>query len=199
MSLTRRQRDIYSFLESYLESEGCAPTLEEIADHFGMASLNGVFKHLSALEEKGFIRRLSNRARSIALVRSERGEATTLPLLGSIAAGRPIEAVSNPEQVSVPGDFLSRRESFALRVEGDSMIDEQIRDGDLVIVEKRDAASNGQMVVALVNGESTTLKKYFREGSRIRLQPAHPTMQPIYADESEVRIQGIVVGLIRRY
>lgn len=199
LALTKRQREILAFLRSYLEEHGCSPTLEEIADHFGLASLNGVYKHLQLLEERGAIKRLSNRARSIQLIDEEgRGE-STLPLLGTVAAGRPIEAISTPEEIPVPGTFLTGKHNFVLRVSGDSMIDEQIRDGDFVIVEKRERAENGEMVVALIDNEETTLKKFYREGRTIRLQPANALLSPIYVDEEKIRIQGVVVGLIRRY
>lgn len=199
VALTRRQQEILEFLRYYLEENACSPTLEEIADHFGLASLNGVYKHLQVLQERGAIRRLSNRPRSIQLVDEDKEREPTLPLLGMVAAGRPIEAISNPEEIPVPGTFLTRPNNFVLQVTGDSMIDEQIRDGDFVIVEKRERAENGEMVVALIDGEETTLKKFYREGKAIRLQPANALLSPIYVDEERLQIQGVVVGLIRRY
>ena len=122
-----------------------------------------------------------------------------LPLLGYVAAGHPIEAVVHADEISVPEMFLTRGTNYVLRVEGDSMIDQQIQDGDLIVLEKRDTAQNGETVVALVDGEQATLKRYYREGHRIRLQPANPNMSPIYVDESHVSIQGVVVGLMRRF
>lgn len=199
MPLTKRQQEVLEFLRASLQQNGFSPSLEEIARHFGMASLNGVFKHLRVLEERGFIRRLSNRARSIQIVDPEQAVAPTLPLLGVVAAGQPVEAIEVPDEVSVPESFLTRGPNFVLRVEGDSMVDEHIQDGDLVVVEKRETAHNGEMVVALVDSEATTLKRYYREGSRIRLQPSNALMEPIYIDEQNLRIQGIVVGLMRRY
>ncbi|MFQ5738952.1 MAG: transcriptional repressor LexA [Acidobacteriota bacterium] len=199
MALTARQRAILNFLQGYLREHGYSPSLEEIAAHFGIASLNGVFKHLRALEERGFIRRLSNQARSIQLLVPEGSAAPTLPLLGLVAAGVPIEAVSNSEEVSVPASFLTRGRNYVLRVSGDSMIDEHIEDGDLIVVEERALAHNGEMVVALVDQEKVTLKKYFREGAMIRLQPANLALEPIYVREDRLRIQGVVVGVMRKY
>jgi repressor LexA len=197
MSITRRQKLILEFIRDFLSENGYSPTLDEIGAHFGLSSLNGVYKHLRALEQRGFIRRLSNQARSIQLVQAV--PPSTLPLLGRVAAGRPIEAVNTPEEVSVPESFLTRKKNYVLQVEGDSMIDEQIRDGDYVIMEERDYADSGEIVIALVDGEAATLKKYFREAGHIRLQPANPSMTPLILSEERVRIQGVVVGLMRRY
>ena len=200
MPITKRQNQILGFIRDYLKERDYAPTLEEIADHFGLASLNGVYKHLQALEERGFIRRLANQARSIQLLGSGGKGGATLPLLGAVAAGQPIEAVSDVEEVSVPESFLTRGKNYVLRVSGDSMIDEHIQDGDLVVLEERVDAHNGEMVVALVDDESVTLKKYFREKNGvIRLQPANPALQPIYVTEDRLRIQGVVIGVMRRY
>jgi repressor LexA len=199
MPLTRRQRDILAFIESFLETQGYSPALEEIARHFGISSLNGVYKHLRVLEERGFISRMSNRARSIRLVKLPLTEMRALPLLGRIAAGQPIEAVEDREEVPVPESLLTRGNNYVLRVEGDSMIDEQIRDGDLIIVEQRSLAHNGETVVALIDGERTTLKKFYRDGDRVRLQPANSALPPIFVDPDRLRLQGVVVGLMRKY
>jgi len=200
MPLTKRQKQILTYLEDFLTSKEYSPTLEEIADHFGMASLNGVYKHLKVLEERGFIKRLSNRARSIQILQREQPtHSPSLPLLGYVAAGNPIEAVVHSDEVSVPEMFLTPGTNYVLRVEGDSMVDQHIEDGDLIIVEQRDHAQNGETVVALVDGEDATLKRYYREGSQIRLQPANEKMSPILVEESRLKIQGIVVGLMRKY
>jgi len=200
MPLTKRQKEILTYLKEFLDNKEYSPTLEEIAEHFGLASLNGVYKHLKVLEERGFIKRLANRARSIQVIEPEQpAHGPELPLLGYVAAGNPIEAVVHSDQVSVPEMFLTRGTNYVLRVEGDSMIDQHIQDGDLIIVEQRDSAQNGETVVALVDGEQATLKRYYREGKKIRLQPANEGMSPIYVDESRLAIQGIVVGLMRRY
>lgn len=202
MPLTKRQKEILDYIESFIDDRGYAPSFEEIADHFGYSSLATVHEHLSNLERKGYIRKSYNESRSIELVGHEtQTPVLELPLLGAVAAGLPIEAVQDNETISVPPDMVSRRrDNYVLRVEGNSMIEEQIRDGDYIVVQAQDDAEDGQMVVALVADESATVKKLYRErGNRIRLQPANPTMQPIFADASDVRIQGVVVGVIRKY
>jgi len=198
MSMTRRQQEILAFVKDFLTQNGYSPTLEEIAHHFGITSLNGVYKHLKSLEQRGLIRRLSNQARSIQVI-DKTTTAATLPLLGRVAAGRPVEAVNAPEEICVPQTFLTGKSNYVLRVNGDSMIDEQIRDGDYVVMEQREQANNGEIVIALVDGENATLKKYYREGQQIRLQPANERLDPILLDESRVRVQGVVVGLMRKY
>jgi repressor LexA len=165
-----------------------------------LSSLATVHKHLTNLEEKGFIKRAWNRSRSVELVPTRvGGRALELPLLGYVAAGAPIEAVVGSETIAVPEDLVGKRESYVLRVKGDSMIDEQIRDGDYVIVEDRRTADNGEMVIALLNGSDVTLKKLFREHGQIRLQPANPAIQPIVVSPDQVQVQGVVVGVMRRY
>ncbi len=203
MPLTKRQKEILDHISAFIEEWGYAPSFEEIAEHFGYSSLATVHEHLSNLERKGYIRKAYNESRSIELVDRD-GSGTSgmeLPLLGSVAAGLPIEAVEDNETLSVPPDMVRRnRENYVLRVQGDSMIDEQIRDGDYIVVAAQDTADDGQMVVALVGGDSATVKKLYREaGNRIRLQPANPTMSPIVEDARNVRIQGVVVGVIRKY
>lgn len=200
MSLTKRQREILDYVESFLESYGYSPSFEEIAGFFGYSSLATVHEHLSNLERKGYLRKNHNRSRSLELVPAEGTLAVELPLLGSVAAGLPIEAIEEQETIAVPHDMLRSGNNYVLRVRGQSMVDEQIRDGDFIVVNSRQAAENGEMVVALVNGDSATVKKFYRErGGRIRLQPANATMEPMYFDESEVAIQGIVVAVIRKY
>jgi len=201
MPLTKRQKEILDYIESFLDDRGYAPSFEEIADHFGYSSLATVHEHLSNLERKGYIRKAYNESRSIELVGSAAGSgATELPLLGAVAAGLPIEAIDQHESVAVPPDMVRRGDNYVLRVEGNSMIDEQIRDGDYIVVNQRDTARDGEMVVALVGGDSATVKKLYREpGGRVRLQPANATMQPIIEDANNVQVQGIVVGVIRRY
>jgi len=203
MPLTKRQKEILDHIGSFIEERGYAPSFEEIAQHFGYASLATVHEHLSNLDRKGYIRKAYNESRSIELShpRSSAQGSVELPLMGTVAAGLPIEAVRNDETLAVPSDMLRRgRESYVLRVQGNSMIDEQIRDGDYIVVSAQDVADDGQMVVALVGGDSTTVKKLYREpGGRIRLQPANTTMEPIVEDARNVRVQGVVVGVIRKY
>ena len=202
MPLTKRQKEILDHIESFLEEHGYAPSFEEIAEAFGYSSLATVHEHLTNLERKGYIRKAYNESRSIELVpRSSPGDGSVLPLLGNVAAGVPIEAVQQEETVAVPPDMVrSGRNHYVLRVQGDSMIDEQIRDGDFIVVNSQPVAENGEMVVALVDGESATVKKLYREGGgRIRLQPANPAVEPIVVDASRVDVQGIVVGVVRKY
>jgi repressor LexA len=202
MPLTKRQREILSFLGTYADENGYAPSFEEIASHFNYNSLATVHEHLSNLERKGYIKRSYNESRAIEILPSDvYPKAIELPLLGTVAAGVPIEAVSSGESLSVPEEFVRRSGShFVLRVRGNSMIDEQIRDGDFVIVNERQSADNGEMVIAMLQGTSATVKKFYRErDGRIRLQPANETMAPMYCHENDIKIQGIVVGVLRRY
>ncbi len=201
MPLTKRQREILTYLQGYAEENGFAPSFEEIAAQFNYNSLATVHEHLTNLERKGYIRRTYNESRAIEILPSEVfRKAIELPLLGAVAAGVPIEAVTSNETVSVPQEFVRRRgNQYVLRVKGNSMIDEQIRNGDFVIVDERHNADNGEMVIALVDGQDVTLKKFYKEANRIRLQPANPTMQPIYVDPDGLQIQGVVVGVMRKY
>jgi repressor LexA len=200
--LTKRQKEILDYLGAFIEARGYAPSFEEIAEAFGYASLATVHEHLSNLERKGYLRKSYNESRSLELTRPDAGAPSIeLPLLGAVAAGLPIEAIAHEETLAVPPDMVSRRrDNYVLRVEGNSMIEEQIRDGDYIVVQAQESAEDGQMVVALVGGESATVKKLYREaGGRIRLQPANPTMEPIFVDARDLRVQGIVVGVIRKY
>ncbi len=202
MPLTKRQKEILDHIGAFIEERGYAPSFEEIAEHFGYSSLATVHEHLSNLERKGYIRKSYNESRSVELVSQESmAPAIELPLLGAVAAGLPIEVMEERETLAVPPDMIRRRkDNYVLRVEGNSMIEEQIRDGDYIVVQAQENAEDGQMVVALVGGDSATVKKLYREtGNRIRLQPANPTMMPIVVDASDVRIQGVVVGVIRKY
>ena len=197
VTLTPRQHQIVTFIRDYIAEHGYAPTMQEIADHLGV-SRPTVFEHIEALEAKGALRREALRARSIELAPDLAPRPTALPLVGTIAAGSPIEAVENPEVLNLEDLFRGRPgETFVLRVRGDSMIDEHIRDGDYVIIEKREQARNGETVVALLEGGEATLKKFYKEKDRIRLQPANPEMEPIYV--RNCRIQGVVIGVLRKY
>lgn len=202
MPLTRKQREILDYLTETIAVQGYAPSFEEIAERFGYQSLATVHEHLTNLERKGYIRRNYNESRAIEVL-PPRGTAgaTELPLLGTVAAGYPIESMMSGEVVPVPDAMLPRRgPNYALRVRGESMIDEQIRDGDLVVVNGRESADNGEMVIALVNGNEATVKRFYREpGGWIRLQPSNETMRPLRFQEGDVLIQGIVVGVIRKF
>ena len=200
LPLTKRQREIFDYLTEFIGQHGYAPSLEEIGRRFGLSSLATVHKHLTNLQEKGFIKRAWNRSRSVEMVPTRTGSrAIELPLLGYVAAGLPIEAIASSETIAVPEDLVGRRETYVLRVKGDSMIDEQIRDGDFVIVEDRKTAENGEMVIALIGGSDVTLKKFYRDNGRVRLQPANPAMQPLILDALHVQVQGVVVGVMRKY
>ncbi len=200
LPLTKRQREILDYLNEFIQDHGYAPSLEEIGRRFGLSSLATVHKHLTNLQEKGFIKRSWNRSRSVELVPTRTGgRALELPLLGYVAAGAPIEAIAGSETIAVPEDLAGKRDTYVLRVKGDSMIDEQIRDGDFVIVEDRKTAENGEMVIAMVGGSDVTLKKFYRDSGRIRLQPANPAMQPLVLDAGQVQVQGVVVGVMRKY
>jgi repressor LexA len=201
MYLTRRQKEILDFLDKHISRKGYAPTIEEIGEHFGLSSLATVHKHLSNLQSKGLVKRDWNRSRALELVPTRVAvQAVELPLLGRVAAGSPIEAITASETIFVPEDMVGRRDTYVLQVKGDSMIDEQIRDGDFVIVENRKSARDGEMVIALVDGESATLKKLYREGGgMVRLQPANPRIKPIVLDQDRLAIQGVVIGVLRKY
>ncbi len=200
--LTPKQRKMLDFLSEAITQQGYAPSFEEIAEQFNYQSLATVHEHLTTLERKGYIRRNYNESRAIEVLppRGSSG-ATDIPLLGSVAAGYPIESMMSGEVVQVPDVMLPRRgPNYALRVRGESMIDEQICDGDLVVVNGRDSADNGEMVIALVNGNEATVKRFYREpGGWIRLQPANTAMRPLRYQEDDVLIQGIVVGVIRKF
>lgn len=202
MGLTPRQAEILAFVTEYSEEHGYAPTLQEVGARFGLSSVATVHKHVSHLVAKGYLKRdRPNASRDIAVVSRREGadRQVTIPLLGTVAAGLPIEAVAEQEEISLPESWLGRGRTYALRVRGDSMIDEQIRDGDTVVVEARETARNGETVIALVDDESATVKQYHREGADIRLQPANPAVPVLVLPEERVRIQGVVVGVLRRY
>jgi repressor LexA len=201
MHLTRRQKEILDFLGRHIERRGYAPTIEEIGEHFGLSSLATVHKHLTNLQEKGLIKREWNRSRALELVPTEvKVQAVELPLLGRVAAGAPIEALTDTETIFVPEDMIRRKETYVLQVKGDSMIEEQIRDGDYVIVESRKTARDGEMVIALLEGDKATLKKLYREGGgKVRLQPANARLKPIFVDQDDIQVQGVVIGVLRKY
>lgn len=196
--LTRRQKQIVDFLAQYTRENGLSPTLDEIAQEFGVNKVT-IFGHVSELVRKGIIERLTPRAsRGLRLIEGPSTPSeTALPILGRIAAGQPIQAIEDPEELDLKELLPPGREVYALRVQGNSMIDDSIRDGDIVLVERRDTAHNGETVVAVLPDEEATLKRYYREDGRIRLQPANSTMDPIVVDEVDVR--GVVVGVVRRY
>jgi repressor LexA len=206
MALTKRQREIFDFICGFVEEQGYSPSLEEIAEHFDLSSVATVHKHVQHLVEKGLLRKAWNRSRSVEPVPQVSQESdedsglTMLPLVGTVAAGSPIEAIEDHETTAVPSEMAGRAgDSFVLRVRGDSMIEDQICSGDLVVVEKRSEARNGQTVVALIDGSDATLKRFYREGSQVKLVPANKNMEPILVPAGQVTIRGVVRGLLRTY
>jgi len=200
MVLTKRQKQILDFITRFLDEKGYSPSLVEIGGHFGLSSVATVHKHVDNLRRKGLVRKTWNANRSLELTPAAvSAKAIRLPLAGRVAAGQPIEAVEQREVIAVPEAMMGRGESFVLQVRGDSMIDEQIRDGDFVVLEKRTRVHNGDVVVALIDGQEATLKKFFRDGGLIRLEPANAAMTPITVAADRVRVQGVVIGLMRRY
>ena len=199
-TLTERQKEIVEFIRRYRQRRGISPTQREICEEFGYSSFGTLQKHIKLLLNKGVLVRDWNKRRSLALAEEdERSFAVEVPLFGRIAAGRPIEVLPGDETVAVPESLTRRGDNYVLRVNGTSMIDDGIHDGDFVIVNRREKAANGEMVAALVNGEAT-LKRYYRESDgRVRLQPANERVTPLVLPEHEVQVQGVVVGLMRRY
>jgi repressor LexA len=193
--LTARQRDVFDFIRSKIFQRGYGPTVRETADAFGIKSPNGVMCHLRALEKKNIIRRERGMSRAIQLVNDGPSD-TGMPLAGVIAAGKPIEAIEQHERINFR-DIFGKSGLFALEVRGDSMIEDQIAEGDYVVVKKQETARDGQIVVALLSDGEATLKRFFREGNRVRLEPANREMKPIYS--RNVRIMGVVVGVVRKY
>ncbi len=206
MAITKRQREMYDFISEFVQKNGYSPSYDEIRMGMELNSLATVHKHITNLEKKGLLTRDYNRSRSIDLLppkgrlKQAMSVNTTmvLPLLGRIAAGQPIEAVENPETISL-ADFVRSKEVFVLEVRGDSMQDEHILSGDYVLVEKAKTAHNGDIVVALVDGSDATLKRFYREGENIRLQPSNVNMQPIIVPAANIDVQGRVIGVLRKY
>ena len=199
--LTPRQLEILTLIRDGRRRDGYSPTMQEIADQLGVSKVT-VFEHVEALIEKGLLRRLPHKARSLEVTDSARfpdRRPTLIPLAGRIAAGGPIEAVEDLESLDLETVFDSRHDTFVLQVKGDSMIDEHIRDGDYVVVERRQQVRDGETVVALLANGEATLKKLYRQGRRIRLQPANKRYKPIQVSPGEVQVQGVVVGVLRRY
>ena len=194
--MTSRQKEIYDFLETFIEREGYSPSIREVGTHFGMSAM-GARDHLQALEKKGYIQSGSNTSRSIVLNRSRDEEVLEIPILGHVAAGVPLLAEENLNgSVRLPSSLFHHNRLFALYVEGESMINAGIFEGDLAVFNQQEQAENGQIVVAMVE-EAVTLKRFYREKSRVRLQAENPEFSPIYA--SDIRILGRLVHLIRNY
>jgi repressor LexA len=203
MNLTPRQLDVVVAIRNYRHLNGYAPTMQELADQLGTSKVT-IFEHVGALERKRVLRRDKHKARSLEIVADEKlpdeNRSTKLPLLGNIAAGSPIEAVENREELDLEQMFHSRSGVYVLRVRGESMIEDHLCDGDYVVIERRDNARNGEQVVALLDTGEATLKRYYREGGgKVRLQPANSSMEPRVVDADKCRIQGVVIGVLRSY
>lgn len=201
MPVTARQKQIYEFIRRFIDVNHQPPTIAEIGKQFRMSSSASVHSILSALEREGLIKRIPNVSRGIELIKQDDvGNGSEVPLLGAVAAGQPIEAILTHDTVAVPRDMVGQGRTFALRVRGDSMIEENIQDGDIIIVASQTTAENGQMVVALIDGNYATVKTFYREPDFIRLEPANPQFKPIFIKTAErIQIQGVVRGLIRKY
>lgn len=216
MALTKRQKEFLNFLADFLDKHGFSPSYEEIAEGLNLASLATVHKHIVGLEAKNYLKRGFNQSRSLEIMpryyeeqRQHRqgtfgsagsaGASLEMPLLGRIAAGSPVEAIEGQDTLSF-ADFTGDSNTYALQVRGESMIDDHICDGDYVLVERATEARDGDIVVALIDGMETTLKRFYREpGDRVRLQPANSTMRPIYVPQASVAIQGKVLAVLRKY
>jgi repressor LexA len=203
MNLTPRQLDVLVAIRNYRHLHGYAPTMQELADSLGTSKVT-IFEHVGALERKRVIRRDKHKARSLEIVADERlpdeNRPTKLPMLGNIAAGSPIEAIENREEIDLESMFASKQGVYVLRVRGESMIEDHLCDGDYVVIERRETARTGEQVVALLDTGEATLKRWYKEpGNKIRLQPANHTMEPRIVDADRVRIQGVVIGVLRSY
>ena len=203
MNLTPRQLDVLVAVRNYRHLHGYAPTMQELADQLGTSKVT-IFEHVGALERKRVLRRDKHKARSLEIIADEKlpdeERSTKLPLLGNIAAGSPIEAVENREEIDLEQMFHSRNGVYVLRVRGESMIDDHLCDGDYVVIERRENARNGEQVVALLDTGEATLKRYYKEsGGKVRLQPANKSMEPRIVDAGRLKIQGVVIGVLHSY
>jgi repressor LexA len=202
MNLTPRQVDVLVAIRNYRHLHGYSPTMQEMADQLGTSKVT-IFEHVGALEKKHVLRRNKHKARSLEIIADERlpdeDRSTKLPLLGNIAAGSPIEAIENREEIDLETLFHSSAGVYVLRVRGESMIEDHLCDGDYVVIERRETARNGEQVVALLDTGEATLKRFYREGNHIRLQPANSTMEPRIVDADRCRVQGVVIGVLRSY
>jgi repressor LexA len=202
MNLTPRQVDVIVAIRNYRHLHGYSPTMQELADQLGTSKVT-IFEHVGALEKKRILRRDKHKARSLEICADcplpDEDRSTKLPLLGNIAAGSPIEAVEQREEIDLESLFQSTRGVYVLRVRGESMIEDHLCDGDFVVIERREQARNGEQVVALLDSGEATLKRFYREGNKIRLQPANSTMEPRFVDADKCRVQGVVIGVLRTY
>ncbi len=200
-TLTKRQKQVYDFILNFVDDNGHAPSYSEIAQGLGLSAQSTIHGHVKNLVKKGYITSKWNANRSIDFAGEsvDRDKWSALPMVGRIAAGIPIEAIEQNERINVPAELVGNGENFILEVKGDSMEEDHVQDGDMIIVEKNNAPKNGDMVVALINGSDATLKRYRRKGAKIVLEPANPLYKPIEVDEEDLTIQGVVIGLLRKY
>jgi len=200
MKLTEKQKAFLGYISRYMEDWGRSPSFEEICSHFGFTSYNTVTTYLKALERKGYIRlpRKKNQKRALEVISPVETRRFEFPLLGRVAAGKPIEAVEDVDVIEVPPSMIGQGDHFVLQVKGDSMEEDGILDGDLIVVRKQPTAENGETVVALINNEAT-VKKYYKKNDHVELRPAHTGMEPIIVKEGDLRIEGKIVGVIRHY
>ncbi|MFC1745950.1 transcriptional repressor LexA [Candidatus Riflebacteria bacterium] len=206
MGLSPKQLKIFDFICHHRQKHQFSPTLKEIAGHFKLSSMGTVHKHVQSLIDQGLLKRKWNEKRGLIPAKEpgsfqslSRLASVRVPFIGIVQAGMPIETFEQREEINIPEEMLGRGETFVLKVEGNSMIDEYIAGGDLIIVEARDTAENGEMVVATIGNDRVTLKRIYREQKRIRLQPSNPDMEPIYVTEEDLKVNGVVVGLLRKY
>jgi repressor LexA len=200
-TLTKKQKVVLDYIRDFINEHGHAPSYEEIAGGLGLSAASTIHVHVENLKLKGYLTKKWNANRSIDLPVTDdsRAAAVEVPLAGRIAAGLPIEAVEDRETIAIPVDLLGRNQTYVLRVNGDSMRDDHVLDGDYVIVDKRNNAMDGEMVVALIHGSEATLKRFYRDRGRIRLEPANPSFSTQEYDENEVAVQGVVIGILRKY
>jgi repressor LexA len=200
MKLTEKQKAFLGYISRYMEDWGRSPSFGEICSHFGFTSYNTVTTYLKALERKGYIRlpRKKNQKRALEVISPVETRRFEFPLLGRVAAGKPIEAVEDVDVIEVPPSMIGQEDHFVLQVKGDSMEEDGILDGDLIVVRKQPTAENGETVVALINNEAT-VKKYYKRNDHVELRPAHTGMEPIIVKEGDLRIEGKIVGVIRHY
>jgi len=200
MKLTKKQQEVLGFISRYREEWGQSPSFDEICSHFGFNSYNTVTTYLKILERKGYIRLpgKKNQKRAIEVISPVEARRFEFPLLGRVAAGKPIEAVEDVDVIEVPPSMIGSGDHFVLQVRGFSMLEDGILDGDFVVIRKQSTAENGETVVALINNEAT-LKRYYRRGDRVELRPAHEGMESIWVREGDLRLEGKVVGVIRKY
>ena len=200
-TLTKKQKVVLDFVRGFIDEKGFAPSYGEIADGLGLSAASTVHVHVRNLVEKGYLTKKWNANRSLDVTKNAQrpSVAVEIPLAGRIAAGEPIEPIEDIETIGVPPDMIGRNETYILQVKGDSMIEDHVLDGDYVIVEKRNVARDGEMVVALIRGNDVTLKRFRRDREKIRLEPANPAYNAMVFDEGDVQVQGVVIGILRKY